>query len=277
MLQRSRGWVKKTMTWYGKLIGAILGAFMTHNWIGAIVGMFIGHQFDRAASSRESADGAAQSSSVLRSFARPSRRWGTSPRLTGSSPNARSMPRARRCGRFALNDAQVRTAIELYTAGKRADFPLDDTIRQFRGLASRRPDLCRVFVQIQLEAALQGGGLGAVPRAILERICAHSGRIAAGVRVARGDAAHARRPREWRWPRSRDGELGSTTRTRCSASRRRQRDAEVKKAYRRLMSQNHPDKLVANGLPESMIAAAHERTQRILEAYELIRERRGIR
>jgi DnaJ like chaperone protein len=43
------------------------------------------------------------------------------------------------------------------------------------------------------------------------------------------------------------------------------------------MSQNHPDKLVANGLPESMIAAAHERTQRILEAYELIRERRGMR
>ena len=37
------------------------------------------------------------------------------------------------------------------------------------------------------------------------------------------------------------------------------------------MSQNHPDKLVAQGLPESMIAAAHERTQRILEAYELVK------
>ena len=54
-------------------------------------------------------------------------------------------------------------------------------------------------------------------------------------------------------------------------------DREVKLAYRRLMSQNHPDKLVANGLPESMIEAAHERTRSILEAYEAIRDSRGIK
>ena len=54
-------------------------------------------------------------------------------------------------------------------------------------------------------------------------------------------------------------------------------DAEVTRAYRRLMSQNHPDKLVAQGLPESMIAAAHERTQRILEAYEIVKTHRGLK
>jgi DnaJ like chaperone protein len=54
-------------------------------------------------------------------------------------------------------------------------------------------------------------------------------------------------------------------------------DAEVTLAYRRLMSRNHPDKLVANGLPESMIAAAHERTRRILEAYEVVRTHRGMK
>ena len=54
-------------------------------------------------------------------------------------------------------------------------------------------------------------------------------------------------------------------------------DAEVTRAFRRLMSQNHPDKLVAQGLPESMITAAHERTQRILEAYELVKTHRGIK
>jgi DnaJ like chaperone protein len=51
----------------------------------------------------------------------------------------------------------------------------------------------------------------------------------------------------------------------------------VKLAYRRLISQNHPDKLVANGLPESMIEAAHERTRSILEAYEAIRDSRGMK
>jgi DnaJ like chaperone protein len=54
-------------------------------------------------------------------------------------------------------------------------------------------------------------------------------------------------------------------------------DAELTRAYRRLVSQNHPDKLVASGLPESMIEAAHERTRRILEAYELLRKHRGMK
>ena len=54
-------------------------------------------------------------------------------------------------------------------------------------------------------------------------------------------------------------------------------DAEVTRAYRKLMSQNHPDKLVAQGLPESMVAAAHERTQRILEAYEIVKTHRGMK
>ena len=48
---------------------------------------------------------------------------------------------------------------------------------------------------------------------------------------------------------------------------------EVVKAYRRQLSRHHPDKLKANGLPESMIEHAKQRTQQIIEAYELIRER----
>ena len=51
-------------------------------------------------------------------------------------------------------------------------------------------------------------------------------------------------------------------------------DAEVKKAYRRLMSQHHPDKLVSKGLPEEMIKLATEKTQEIRKAYDLVRESR---
>ena len=53
-------------------------------------------------------------------------------------------------------------------------------------------------------------------------------------------------------------------------------DTELVKAYRRLMSRNHPDKLKADGLPESMLEHAKQRTQAIREAYELLRERRGL-
>ena len=51
-------------------------------------------------------------------------------------------------------------------------------------------------------------------------------------------------------------------------------DAEVKKAYRRLMNQHHPDKLVSKGLPEEMIRLATEKTQEIKQAYELVKKNR---
>jgi len=54
-------------------------------------------------------------------------------------------------------------------------------------------------------------------------------------------------------------------------------DAEVKSAYRRLMNQHHPDKLVAKGLPEEMVALATEKTQEIKAAYETVRAARGSR
>jgi DnaJ like chaperone protein len=54
-------------------------------------------------------------------------------------------------------------------------------------------------------------------------------------------------------------------------------DAEVTKAYRRLMNQNHPDKLVARGLPESMMKVAEEKTRQVLAAYEVVREARAMR
>src|SRR3990167_9793501 len=49
-------------------------------------------------------------------------------------------------------------------------------------------------------------------------------------------------------------------------------DAELKKAYRRLMSQHHPDKLIANGLPPEMIKVTTQKTQQIKSAYETIRK-----
>ena len=51
-------------------------------------------------------------------------------------------------------------------------------------------------------------------------------------------------------------------------------DAEVKKAYRRLTNQHHPDKLVAKGMPEEMVKLANEKTQEIRRAWERIRDHR---
>jgi DnaJ like chaperone protein len=277
MLQRLRRRVKKRMAWYGKLFGAILGAYITHSWVGALVGLFIGHQFDR----RFAAPRAPRASAVELSaafFRATFQAMGHVAKSDGLV-TAREIDAAREAmRRFSLTEAQVRMAIELYTDGKRPDFPLEDTIRNFGALARGRPDLCRMFVQIQIEAALRGGGIGPAPRAVLERIS-----TLLGVSALEFASLEAMLRMRGFGPGTGPGAQRTESAERVQAAYQvlgvppTASNAEVTRAYRRQMSRNHPDKLVANGLPESMVAAAHERTQRILEAYELIKQQRGMR
>lgn len=51
-------------------------------------------------------------------------------------------------------------------------------------------------------------------------------------------------------------------------------DQEVKHAYRKLMSQYHPDKLMGQGVPEEMIAVATEQAKEVQTAYDLIKKNR---
>lgn len=53
-------------------------------------------------------------------------------------------------------------------------------------------------------------------------------------------------------------------------------DQEIKRAYRKQMSQYHPDKLIGQGLPEDMIAMATEQSKEIQLAYDLIKKNRNF-
>jgi DnaJ like chaperone protein len=184
--------------------------------------------------------------------------------------------------RFALGESDRRRAIDLYTQGKSAEFPLEQALERLRSLAGGAPDLCRLFVQIQLEAALQGNGLGDRPRAVLQRMCRVLGisalefaSLEAMLRMRARSEGYGRQsqgPSNGARPEARLADAYEVLGVPASTA-----DAEVTRAFRRLMSQNHPDKLVAQGLPESMVAAAHERTQRILEAYDIVKTHRGIK
>jgi DnaJ like chaperone protein len=52
---------------------------------------------------------------------------------------------------------------------------------------------------------------------------------------------------------------------------------EVKKAYRRLMNKNHPDKISSSNPSKEMISKAERRTRKVRSAYELLKARRSIR
>jgi DnaJ like chaperone protein len=276
--------------WYGKIIGAILGYIVGRGLLGAIFGLVLGHQFDVAGKRNRartvSGKGAAGPAELRRAFFEATFQVMGHVAKSDGRVTAQEIDAAREAmRRFSLAEADRLRAIECFTAGKQADFPLESTLERLRRLARNQSDLCRLFVQIQLEASIQGNGLGDRPRAVFQRICRSLGvsplefaSLEAMLRMHAGNYGYGPGGRPSQGPG-----FGTSTKARLADAYEVlgvaaiATDAEVTKAFRRLMSQNHPDKLVAQGLPESMIAAAHERTQRILEAYELVKTHRGIK
>ncbi len=54
-------------------------------------------------------------------------------------------------------------------------------------------------------------------------------------------------------------------------------DREIRDAHRRLVVENHPDRLVAQGLPQEFVDMANEKLATINAAYDEIKKLRGIR
>ena len=265
------------MGWYGKLIGAVLGAIIGRGLLGAIVGFLIGHQFDRQSAGARRRGGLPSRDFQMLFFRATFQVMGHVAKADGRVTEQEIDAARATMRRFSLGEADVRRAIDLFTEGKSADFPLEDALDELRAASVGREDLRRLFVQIQLEAALYGGGLSAPARSVFARICSALGISA--MEFAALEAMlrmHAGRPgggaSQERPAADRLADAYQALGVRQDAA-----DADVTLAYRRLMSQNPPDKLVANGLPQSMVEAAHERTRQILEAYEIIRKHRGMK
>ncbi|WP_420549174.1 TerB family tellurite resistance protein [Curvivirga sp.] len=53
-------------------------------------------------------------------------------------------------------------------------------------------------------------------------------------------------------------------------------DQDIKSAHRKLVIENHPDKLTAQGLPEEFIEMANEKLATINAAYDEIKKQRGL-
>jgi DnaJ like chaperone protein len=255
--------------WTGKLVGLIIGSL--GGPIGAAVGIFLGHQFDRGMGAARGTDfeGVGQAF-----FETTFAAMGHVAKAEGYVSEAKIRAARGIMRRMRLDKAQVEEAIRLFTAGKAPDWPLQAELVRLREALGERRTLRRAFLEIQMEAALAEGHLGAATRAVLWRIASalelsrvEMAQIEAllrlgqtggqrGVRSARPSAADAYRV------------LGLEP----AAS-----DAEVKLAYRRLMNQHHPDKLRSRGMPESMIPIAEAKTREIRSAWDTLRAARGMR
>lgn len=255
--------------WQGKLIGAIIG-YLIGRLPGAIIGAFIGHLFD---AEREQRLGAASAANVQQVFFRSTFQvMGHIAKADGRVSEQEIQAARAVMAQFRLSEHDKRRAIDLFTEGKSPNFPLQQCLSELSRLCANRLDLRLMFVQIQLQTTFLGGGLNDASRAVLLRVCSalnvsqyQFAQMEAMLHMQGGSNGASQRSSSLE-------EAYQVLGVDKSAS-----DAEVTKAYRRLMNQNHPDKLVAKGLPESMMKAAEEKTRSIRAAYETICAVRGIK
>ncbi|MDY7117875.1 co-chaperone DjlA [Halomonas sp. SSL-5] len=173
--------------------------------------------------------------------------------------------------RLRLNEAQRARARADFNRGKAADFDLDAELAKIRHITAHQPALRQVFLQVQLAAIAADGRLHPAEREMLMR-------VVRGLGCSEAEVAQVEAMLHGGAEQVAGGASGGLTLAdayRVLGVEEEASDAEVKRAYRRLMSQNHPDKLAAKGLPESMREVARERTSEIGNAYERIRKARA--
>jgi len=268
------------MNWWGKVVGGTFG-FMLGGPLGAVLGMALGHQFDHGFDgivADENISAADMEQIQAAFFAATFSVMGHLAKSDGKVSEDEIEMARRVMAQMKLDTAQKATAINLFNEGKRADFPLDDALRQLRKVAHRRRNLLQMFLEIQVYAAFADGLLHQREEELLQHIFRMLGfsRFDYEAIIGRVQAEMHLGSRQ---------SSGATARSGISAQdayavlgiNPSSTDAEVKKAYRRLMNQHHPDKLVSRGMPEEMIELATEKTHKIRAAYDQIKGQRGMK
>lgn len=274
------------MNLIGALIGAVIG-YMLGGPFGMILGAFLGQSVSVGVSrSGWSGHDAARAQQAF--FTATFSVMGHVAKADGVVSEDEIQAANAVMSHMNLDPAQRLAAIQLFNQGKEADFDLDAALRALRMACHGRRDLLGMFLQIQLHAALADGVIEPTERRVLERICDVLGipeyelnqyeqfiraqqRFGGG--AYSGNAGRGGTGGGFRDMRTDNLAVAyQTLGVAASAT-----PAEIKTAYRRLMKENHPDKLVARGLPENMIRMAQEKVQQINVAYDAVKAARGIK
>ena len=259
----------------GKLVGAILGLIFL-GIPGLILGIILGHKLDQRVNAKDFNKGfyADQIKNIQTIF------FNTTFEVMGfiAKSDGRVSENEIKVARNIMSDMQlskeqIQQAIQHFKLGKIPDFSLTQALDTLIMTCRNNRSLLQTFVEIQFRAA-KADKLNYEKRNILETMCRRLGFSptfswdefsgSSNYRQSQHQY-HNRRPT---YNRSNLAQAYATLELDSSAT-----SEQVKKRYKKLMSQNHPDKLIAKGLPESMVKLATEKTQEIKAAYKLINKR----
>ena len=258
------------MGWWGKVIGGAFG-FVLGGPLGALLGTALGHSLDSGIQQLETEGFANGDQERIQTafFTSVFSVMGHLAKIDGRVSESEIQAARQIMAQMKLSEEQSKLAMALFNKGKQPDFDLDSVLHQFRTECHRRTNLLQMFLEILLVTALADQELHPREHQLLLRIAQAIGfsqfqfEKLLAMAVAQQHYSGFSQHRQAQAPPLAEAYQALGVSEDVS-------NVELKKAYRRLMSQHHPDKLVAKGLPEEMVKLATEKTQEISAAYKQI-------
>lgn len=254
-----------------KFIGALLG-FFWGGFLGAILGYFIGGFFSSSARGKLRHSYTAHNQSPEIFFSTTFLLMGHIAKADGRISEEEISQAEALMGKMGVVGGKREAAIGLFKQGAAADFDMQSTLAEFVTAARFRPDLKRNLIMFLVEMAMADEELHNTEESMLRRVATALNidmrsfeQMLEMLKAQHAFSGSAHKP-------SSADEL--TMAYKALGVPASATDKELKRAYRKLMSQYHPDKMIAKGVPEDMLAIATEKTQEIQAAYDIIERTR---
>lgn len=257
----------------GKIIGAVVGFMITRNGWGLLAGLFLGHLWDLGLLRPRPPVRSASFLNPLFAFT------GAVSKSDGRVSEAEIQAAEALMTRMQLDGEQRRAAIDSFNRGKQPQFDPQQVIAELRAWAHGRRDLGFLLLDLLLDIVHADGALSNEKLSLIGRLAG-----ALGISDNEFSALSAMKGYGRRGPGPAPGaQPGGGRTTRPQPGRpdpyailgltRGASDRDIKTAWRRLMSQHHPDKL--GDVPDELKRRAEQRAREINAAYEQIKNERG--
>lgn len=281
------------MPYWGKILGALFG-FMFGKIPGAVLGFIVGHFFDKGYSQDFNQMGgfgrfftnkdSFQSQAIF--FHALYAVMGHVAKADGAVTDQEIRTATQLMDQMGLEGDTRREAQQAFREGKASDFPLKQTLKNFYASCHGRRDILQVFLEILIQAAYADGSIHPQEQRVLERAAEHLGfrqhellylmsMFEAEVRFRQ--AGGHRQSHRQRAQNAQPSGASLQDAYRILGAKKSDDDRAIKKAYRKLMSEHHPDKLVSKGLPKQALEIAKNKAQDIQAAYEMVKQSRGMK